>query len=360
MQYELSNALPYFEEAVHHTRLVYFALNTFSLEFLYINPAVEVVFDRSIEEILAKPKGLLAMVHPDDKTHILEACNGVAKRLKRELEFRISPDGEKVRWLRAALYTHQQESVVVGVIEDVTLRKENEDLMKRFASKKDSILEILSHDLAGPLTKIKGAASIMVEELQQHDHPMLERLVNMIEETTERSILLIREFVKHEFIHSKNSLLVKERENIAERMREIMEQYKGSANEVRKKFRFITSSNNIFAEIDAYKLNQVVNNLISNAIKFTRDDGEITVTLEERKDTVLLSVGDDGIGIPAKYHKTLFERFTEARRPGLKGEPSVGLGMSIIKTIIEWHGGKIWFDSVENERTTFYIELPKE
>jgi len=83
------------------------------------------------------------------------------------------------------------------------------------------------------------------------------------------------------------------------------------------------------------------------------------VAVKERANTVLVTVADTGIGIPEKYHATLFEKFTRARRPGIKGEPSVGLGMSIIKTIVEWHKGKIWFESAENKGSTFYIELPK-
>src|SRR5207253_7910739 len=110
---------------------------------------------------------------------------------------------------------------------------------------------------------------------------------------------------------------------------------------------------------DDTKFMQVINNLISNAIKFTPDGGEITVSLEEKEETVLITVADTGIGIPEKFHATLFDKFSAARRPGIKGEPSVGLGMSIIKMIVEWHQGHIWFDSQENKGTTFYIEIPK-
>jgi two-component system, OmpR family, sensor histidine kinase VicK len=66
------------------------------------------------------------------------------------------------------------------------------------------------------------------------------------------------------------------------------------------------------------------------------------------------------MGIPAHLQEGLFEKFTNARRPGLKGEPSHGLGMSLIKSIVEWHKGKIWLESRENEGSTFfYIRLPK-
>jgi two-component system sensor histidine kinase VicK len=126
-------------------------------------------------------------------------------------------------------------------------------------------------------------------------------------------------------------------------------------------FELFSSDPSIYVEIDEVKFIQVITNLISNAIKFTQDDGRITVRVEDKEDsgTLLITVEDNGIGIPKKYHASLFDKFTKARRPGLRHEPSVGLGMSIIKTIVEWHKGRIWFESEENKGTTFYIEIPK-
>jgi two-component system sensor histidine kinase VicK len=102
----------------------------------------------------------------------------------------------------------------------------------------------------------------------------------------------------------------------------------------------------------------VINNLISNSLKFTPDGGTISINLEERGEVVRISVSDTGIGIPEEYRESLFDKFSKARRPGLRGEASVGLGMSIIKTIVEWHQGKIWFDTEVNRGTTFCIEIP--
>jgi two-component system sensor histidine kinase VicK len=138
-----------------------------------------------------------------------------------------------------------------------------------------------------------------------------------------------------------------------------VEQYKAAENDIAKVFIFDAVEDEIFVEIDEYKFNQVLNNLISNAIKFTADGGTITIRIVKGESNVLITVADNGIGIPEKYHANLFKKFTKARRPGLKGEPSVGLGMSIIKTIVEWHGGKIWFESKVGEGSTFYIEMPE-
>lgn len=103
---------------------------------------------------------------------------------------------------------------------------------------------------------------------------------------------------------------------------------------------------------------QVINNLLSNALKFTPDDGEIKVVLSKAGDKVRMVVADTGIGIPEKFKAELFEKFSSARRTGIKGEDSVGLGMYITKTIVNWHHGEIWFESEEGKGTTFYVEIP--
>jgi two-component system sensor histidine kinase VicK len=364
MQQSLSNALHFFEEAAKQTERVLFAFDVDTQQFLYLNPAVEQLWNKSVEDISTKPEKLLETIHPEDREHLVQTYHKIVSGTERkDVEFRIQLPDNCLKWIVVNPFMVKEESGkrgIVGFAEDISNWKDKEMNMQKFAAKKDSIMEILSHDLAGPLNNIKGIASLLTEKLQGHNDPELDKLVGMVERTSERSIRLIREFVKQEFLQSKNASVAKKRVDMAEEMRDIIEQYKGSESEISKTFHLNISNEPIFIKTDAYKFSQVINNLISNAIKFTKDNGKITLSLEEKQSSVLISVADNGIGIPAKYHDTLFEKFTKARRKGLKGEPSTGLGMSIIKTIVEWHDGKIWFDSKENEGTTFYIELPKE
>lgn len=364
MQQNLSNALPFFDEAIKLTDKIFFAFDIDSNKFLYLNPAVEQVCTIPARELSNNPAKLIETIHADDRDFLIQTYYEVIKgKKKKDVEFRLKPSGKNQRWMTFDPFLIEQEPnkrVIVGFAEDISERKSKEDNLQKFAAKKDSIMEILAHDLAGPLNNIKGIASLLAGEFKGADHPKLDKLVKMIEKTSERSIRLIREFVKMEFIQSENSSLIKRRVDIVKKMEEVLEQYKGSASDISKTFHFKPSKEQIFVKIDVYKFTQVINNLVSNAIKFTKDNGEITLRLEDKKDSVLISVADNGVGIPEKFHDKLFDKFTKARREGLKGEPSVGLGMSIIKTIVEWHGGKIWFDSKENEGTTFYIELPKE
>jgi two-component system sensor histidine kinase VicK len=186
-------------------------------------------------------------------------------------------------------------------------------------------------------------------------------VVSLITQTSKGSIRLIKDFVEQEFLESSQTALITGRVNIVEKLREIMGQYQDSQQNSAKKFILSSSDPSIYAEIDEVKFFQAIINLITNAIKFTQDDGVITVHVEDKEDrgTVLIRVADNGIGIPKKYHASLFDKFTKARRPGLREEPTVGLGMSIIKTIVEWHKGKIWFESEEDKGATFYVEIPR-
>jgi two-component system sensor histidine kinase VicK len=108
------------------------------------------------------------------------------------------------------------------------------------------------------------------------------------------------------------------------------------------------------------KFLQIVNNLISNAIKFTKENGVIKVDLQQLEKSVLITVADNGIGIPKSMQPVLFKKYTKAGRTGVDGEESVGLGMWIVKSLTEAHNGRVWFESEEDKGSKFYVEIPVE
>ncbi len=355
----------YFLEFSKGTRNVFFVYHAESKEFLYLNAAFEQIWNIPVNSAKSNPAALLDTIHPEDKDYMAANFRRLLKGEKRnDIEFRIKLNGGQIKWLCLNAFLQTEEAgnqhSVTGIVEDITKTKENYAILEKFAAKKNSILEILSHDLAGPLTNIESMSSLIAEEIKTYKNTELEKMVDMVSKTSTRSVKMIREFVQQEFLASANSSTVRKRVNIVQKLWESMDQYKSTEEFTGKKFSFSASDEEIFLKVDDYKFMQVINNLISNSIKFTRDGGTISVSVKDKQESVFFTVADNGIGIPAKYHDKLFDKFTKARRKGLKGEPSTGLGMSIIKTIVEWHNGKIWFSSTENEGTTFYIELPKE
>ncbi|WP_018476258.1 PAS domain-containing sensor histidine kinase [Pontibacter roseus] len=353
-----------FRKLISSINKVVFSYDVGAGSITFINNAFTKVWKRTRESIIANPALLLLSVHPDDRAYLAneyeELLHGI---LKQDIAFRILRPDKSVRSLLVSpqlIIKKDGTRHVAGLIDDVTVIRKNYQDLERHGAKKNSILEILSHDLAGPLANIQSLAELLSAETQGYKNREVDNIIGIIQRSSEQSIQLIREFVQQEFIESASVELFKSRVDLVEKMLEIVEQYKASEAKIRKEFRFSASGDKIYAPIDPNKFMQVINNLISNAIKFTHDGGIISIDLEEKDSTVLMTVQDNGIGIPERYHHQLFDKFTQARRDGLKGEPSTGLGMSIIKTIVEWHGGRIWFDSQENVGTTFYIEIPKE
>jgi two-component system sensor histidine kinase VicK len=110
--------------------------------------------------------------------------------------------------------------------------------------------------------------------------------------------------------------------------------------------------------ISREKIWRVISNLISNAIKFSPTGETITVKVTNNADAVVISVKDNGIGIPEKLQTEVFNMFTSAQRPGTDGEKSFGLGLSICRQIVEKHNGKIWLESSDGHGTTFFVSLP--
>ena len=325
-----------------------------------MNPAFDALF--KLPHHIVTPKLLYAMVHPDDLGYLKTIYQSLQPNVFIDnIEFRMTLPDKKEYIIRLSMFLgifENQERVLTGYMEDITAIKINEEKGRELGSKKNAILNIISHDLAGPLGSIKNFAFLLSKKTSDLEDEQVNKFINSIVTLSNRSILLIQEFIKQEFIETVGVYIVKSRLNLVEKFKTFLEEYYSSEKETGKNFIFHTSHPQIYAEVDENKFMQVINNLISNALKFTPDGGTITITIVQKERNIVISVGDNGVGIPEKFHAKLFEKFSDSRRTGLKGEPSVGLGMSIIKTIVEWHNGRIWFESEEHKGSTFYIELP--
>ena len=340
-----------------------FVYNLVDKHFIYLNPAFKSFF--GLTESSATIQELLALVHPEDLDYLKQSFSAMQPgEFKSKIEFRMLIAERKYSFSLNLFYQGQQdeqtkENILTGQLEDITAYKEHNDKLNEYSNKKNATLNILSHDLAGPLGSIQNLSALLSRKTTLLEDKEVNQWISLIEKISKKSIRLIQEFVKQEFLESAGAAMVKKRTDLSVGITTMLEEYQQSEKEMGITFRFVSSGEPVFAEIDEAKFMQAISNLVSNAIKFTPDGGTITLNLEEKEKTILVTVSDTGIGIPEKFHAALFDKFNDARRTGLKGEPSVGLGMSIIKTIVNWHEGRIWFDSEENKGTTFYIELPK-
>ncbi|UOQ69612.1 PAS domain-containing sensor histidine kinase [Hymenobacter volaticus] len=352
----------FFESFLQHAHQVFFVYDTVAERVSYVNPAYEQVLHGQCTQVNEELSGLLARVHLDDRDHAADCWRRwQVGRLLEPFELRLSGgEGEDQHF---SITPHQLvgpegQTQVGGMVEDITATKRMLWHADKYNSKKNTTLEILSHDLAGPFAMLQQMSDYFHEAMAPLQNPELLRMVEHMRVLCGDSVNLIRDFVDHEFLDSVNVELKRERVDLVEKLRLVLDQYQQGEPYVGKSFVFEVAQEPLYVELDQNKFMQVVNNLLSNALKFTPDGGTITVSVVNQAGQALVTVADTGIGIPEALQPTLFEKFTKARRPGLRGERSTGLGMSIIKTIVELHEGTISFESAEGEGTTFRIALP--
>lgn len=303
-------------------------------------------------------EGLLKLVFEDDRDLIIQTYRELAEGLPVGMQRIRIYSGDKLVWLSVTpmLLLNGDEKLLLASIKVITAEVENLETFLKFANKKNSILQMLSHDLRGPLTVARSLTKILDND--NIPSSSLEK-INAISEIIAQSIDLIEDLVDKELLDTVEAPLVKKRVNITKKLAEYIEQCKRSEEITERKFTFVSSDDHIPLRLDEAKFMQVVNNLITNALKFTHVNGTISVEVIDQMEAVQITFKDDGVGIPKDLLPFVFDRYTIAKREGLNGEPTTGLGLFIVKEIITWHGATIQCQSNEGSGTAFVMNFPK-
>lgn len=235
------------------------------------------------------------------------------------------------------------------------LAKKNIQL-KVLNDEKNRFLGIASHDLMTPLSTINTYLEFLNEDDLTEDEK--NRFLNIIGSSTNFMINLINNLLDISKIESGNFTLDLSETDIIKLLTNNIETNKLLANKKQIKINFIKENNIPIIKIDSFKIEQVLNNLISNAIKYSYPNTEIIVSVESTENNITISVKDQGQGIPESEFSKLFKPFQKTSVRTTANEKSTGLGLAIIKNIIDEHNGKIWLESKINEGTTFFIKLP--
>jgi len=338
--------------------LLFFIYAQAAEAFIYVNAACLEFFGLKVGQLTIA--ALMKMVHNDDQLYIRNKFVLLSAGSPIELECRCVRDGhERTLRIHACITIDNGQQLVTGHAEDITAYHAYSRTLAAHGNKKNAILNILTHDLIGPIGSIGNFCDLIRREMKEEVGQRLLKHIDSIQKISKSCIRLMRDFIDQEFLESTAVSMVKRRIDLAAKLNNSVKEYQAMRKELGLNVVCNAHHGPVYVALDEDKFMQVIQNLILNALKFTPEGGTITLDLAEEEQQVIVSLADTGIGIPAKYHATLFDKFSDARRKGLHGEKSTGLGMSIIKTIVEWHEGKIWFESEENVGTTFYISLPK-
>ena len=247
-------------------------------------------------------------------------------------------------------------SGLVCVFHDVTSQQKEEQERKEFVSN-------VSHELRTPLTSVKSYVEALSDGAWQ-DKEIAPQFLKVVQDETERMIRMINDLLSLSRMDAGTTKLNLEYVNINELFNYILNRFdmiiKKEEDPKKKKYtieRFFTKKD-LWVEIDTDKFTQVIDNIMNNAIKYSPDGGVITARLLETHNHVIMSISDQGLGIPRKDLSHIFDRFFRVDKARSRKQGGTGLGLAISKEVVNMLGGQIWVDSVEGKGSTFYISLP--
>jgi two-component system phosphate regulon sensor histidine kinase PhoR len=242
-------------------------------------------------------------------------------------------------------------SSAVGIFHDVTELKQAEKIRIDFVAN-------VSHELRTPLTAIKGYTDTLSDDIRQQRFDALDRYIGVIQRNTERLMTLIEDLLDLSSLESNESPEVtKHPVSTRELTSRVIAQL-----EPRRAMKALTIDAQYGAELvqsDPRRLEQVLVNLIDNAIKYGPQGGRVQVIWETTPKAVVLRVSDNGPGIPREYIPRLFERFFRVDKARSREMGGTGLGLAIVKHIMQRHGGSVQVKSDIGQGTEFFCEFPE-
>lgn len=233
----------------------------------------------------------------------------------------------------------------------------SESRLRDLNATKDKFFSIIAHDLRSPFNNILGFAAILQELVEEKGYEEAREFTEIIKTASEQAVDLLNNLLEWSRLQTGKIRFKPEKIKLMPLVDELIE---FAAINARKKN--ISLHNYIPEELgmiaDPSMISTILRNLISNAMKFTHEGGQINIFAEMRADENVIAVADNGVGMSQEFVDKLFRMEGSASTRGTKNEAGTGLGLLLCKEFIEQHGGKIWVESIKNAGSTFYISVP--
>lgn len=227
---------------------------------------------------------------------------------------------------------------------------------------KNVILSVVAHDLRNPIGGTISACNVIsniIEDLEDIEKKNeLKMYLDLITHGQQHAFDIINDLLETAALENSDAKLSLEKIELNSLIHPIVNFVDKLATKKSIKITHNFYKKELYAPINVTKFTRVLENLLSNAIKYTPRGGEISILLDGGNTHHLISVRDTGIGISKNIQKTIFDKFTSAKRTGTDNEATTGLGLFITKQIVEAHQGEIWVESTEGEGSTFYVKVP--
>ncbi len=252
-----------------------------------------------------------------------------------------------------SLVSQEEEYLgVVVVCQDITERRKIDQMKNEFIS-------TVSHELRTPLTSIRGSLGLITSGAMGNVPAEMASLLDIACNNSERLVRLINDILDTEKIESGKMIFHFTKSDLGSVVEQAVAANKAYADKYHVSYEIKTLLPNSIINMDPDRIRQVLDNLLSNAAKFSKTQGKIIVTMEKHGDKFYVAIEDSGMGIPVEFQSKIFSKFYQVDSSDGREKGGTGLGLSICKSIIDSHNGVIGFKSTPNTGTTFYFELPE-
>ena len=373
-QQALKDELTFFKRFADRIESVLWVMDAACTKQIYLSPAFEKIWGRSVEWQYNNPEAWIDSIHPDDQALVTanERINTLNQfgDTRYEDYYRVIRPDNSIAWIKDRSFTIYNDDGIclgyAGIAEDITKDKEREQILHVAKEKaeaanrtKSEFLATMSHELRTPLNAIIGSSQIL---LSKTNSPEFEGPLNLIQSASSNLLYLISDILEFAKLEAGHLSLQPTSFHLPTLLDEIITGLSFSIHD--KQIDILLNYSNFDYEYligDSLRIRQILTNLLHNAIKFTHK-GHILLTVEEHSiqdDLVSLQfvIEDTGIGIPKDKVNLIFDRFTQVEANYGRQYQGMGLGLSIVKQLIDLMQGKIGVNSQPNIGSTFWVQL---
>lgn len=324
----------------------------------FFNKAAEILTNWKAEEVIGKPWFETVPEMAETKTLVSREGRAVFKALKTGHKIITSTvilqrgSGKIPVVMTATPVIFNGETIgAVGVFRDVT-HERNVDRMKT------EFISLASHQLRTPLSAIKWFCEMLLNGDAGELNPEQKEYTQNVSDSSERMIDLVNSLLNISRIESGRIVINPKPTDINKLISEVITEIKINSDQKKQKIIVSVHSDVPLIKIDPRLMREVYGNLLTNASKYAPPGGEISVLISKKGEELISQVSDNGYGILKKDYDKIFQKFYRGENIIKIETDGNGLGLYLVKAIIESSGGKIWFESAENKGTTFYFSLP--
>lgn len=343
---------------------VFWIYEPLSGRFLYVSPAYECEWQASASALYADAQAWLALVHEDDRPLLQRAFDRLADGYGYSIEYRVKTRSLSLRWIEECVLPVANGRGLplqfAGVSRDITARKNEQLALHRSQRSHDELLATVSHELRSPLQPIRLAAALLAQ-LHVNGPEIESKAISVIERQVRQLSRLVEDLLDDARLTHGKIRLVPELVCLGEVLEAAIDANRTLIETNRLRLQLKAPSESVWLRGDAVRLTQVFSNLLHNAAKFSVAGGTVVIRVDacQADRPVAVSVRDDGIGIAPELIGSVFELFTQQNPSLAPDHGGLGIGLSVVRGLVELHGGTVTAHSAGiGTGSEFIVTLP--